>query len=106
MTSTGGTFMAVDCGSSLEIEDESALGVYHSPEWGDRCLCKTCGSTLFWRLRPGAHDVVAAQAFDDPGQFPFASEIFADDKPGNHAFANHTQKMTGAEFLASSAPPG
>jgi hypothetical protein len=89
---SGGTFMAVDCGSSLKIEDESALGVFHSSDWGDRCFCKTCGSTLFWRLRQGSHDVVAA------------SEIFVDDKPGNYAFANHTRKMTGGEFLASFAP--
>ena len=103
---SGGTFMAVDCGSSLKIEDESALGVYHSSEWGDRCFCKTCGTTLFWRLRQGSHDVVAAQAFDDPSQFEFTSEIFVDDKPRNYMFANHTKKMTGAEFLASFAPPG
>lgn len=102
---SGGVFMAVDCGASLKIEDESAVGVYHSSDWGDRCFCKTCGSTLFWRLRQGAHDVVAAQAFDDPGQFAFTSEIFVDDKPGNYAFANHTAKMTGAEFLATFAPP-
>lgn len=44
--------------------------------------------------------VVAAQAFDDPGQFAFNSEIFIDENPGNYAFSNQTKKLTGAEFIA------
>ena len=102
---SGGTFMAVDVGSSLNVETPAALGVYTSSEWGERCFCKTCGSTLFWRMRNGSHQVVAAQAFEDPGQFKFASEIFVDENPGNYAFSNPTKKMTGAEFLAQVAGP-
>ncbi len=45
--------------------------------------------------------IVSAQAFDDPAQFKFVSEIFIDDNPGNFAFANNTHKMTGAEFIAA-----
>ncbi len=103
---SGGSFMAVECGTSLKIEDQSALGVYTSSDWGERCFCKTCGTTLFWRMRDGSHQVVSAQAFDDPGQFQFVSEIFIDENPGNYAFSNQTKKMTGAEFLASMVPPG
>ena len=97
--------MAVECGSSLKVDNPDALGVYTSSDWGERCFCKTCGSTLFWRMRDGSHQVVAAQAFDDPGQFQFVSEIFIDENPGNYAFSNQTKKMTGAEFLAQFAPP-
>ena len=101
---SGGTFMAVDCGDSVKVENEVAVGAYQSSDWGERCFCKSCGTTLFWRTRGGpAHVVVAAQAFDDPSQFTFNSEIFIDDKPGNYAFANQTKKMTGAEFIAQFA---
>ena len=98
---SGGTFMAVECGANVDIEDESALGIFSSSDWGERVFCKSCGSTLFWRMRDGSTTVVAAQAFDDPGAFAFTSEIYVDEKPHNYDFANNTRKMTGAEFLAA-----
>ncbi len=91
--------MAVEC-SDIDIADEAELGIYSSSQWGERVFCKTCGSSLMWRSKDGAHIVVSAQAFDDPYVFSFTSEIFIDDKPGNYAFANETQKMTNAEVYA------
>lgn len=95
---SGGVFMAVSCGDQVTIEDETHLGVYISSEWGDRCFCKICGSTLFWRMRDGTNVAVAAPAFDDPADFTFAEEIFIDEKPVNYAFANDTKKHTGDEM--------
>lgn len=101
---TGGTFMAVWCGTSVRIDDEAALGVYGSSGYGERVFCKTCGSSLMWRMRDGSHTSVAAQAFDDPARFDFTREIFIDEKPDNYAFANQTKQMTGAEVFALYAP--
>ena len=92
--------MAVDCAKSLKVEDAGALGVFTSSDWGERCFCSKCGSTLFWRMRDGSSAHVCAQAFDDPSVFTFAEEIFIDDKPDNYAFANDTRKLTGAEVMA------
>lgn len=97
---TGGVFTAVSCGDSVKIEDETSLGVYVSSDWGERCFCKQCGSTLFWRMRDGSNVAVAAQAFDEPGSFAFTSEIFIDEKPSNYEFANNTKQQTGAELFA------
>ena len=96
----GGVFMAVSCGDQVEIEDETHLGVYTSSEWGDRCFCKICGSTLFWRMRDGTNISVAAPAFDEHGDFQFEEEIFIDEKPANYAFADDTKKYTSAEMFA------
>lgn len=98
---SGGAFMAVEC-DALQIADESALGVYKSSEWGERCFCKTCGSTLIWRMQSGeGHAAISVQAFADPSAFVFANEIFTDEQPANYAFANKTKRMTGGEFLAA-----
>ena len=97
---TGGAFMAVSC-KSVNIADESQFGVYKSSDWGERCFCKACGTTLFWRMQGGGHIAASAQAFDDPGAFAFTSEIFVDEQPSNYAFANDTKKMTGAEVIAA-----
>lgn len=97
---SGGVFLAVECGV-LKIADESQLGVYKSSEWGERCFCKACGSTLFWRMQDGSHAAVSVQAFDDPGAFALVSEIFSDEQPASYAFANATKRMTGAETIAA-----
>jgi hypothetical protein len=100
---SGGTFMAVNCGRSVEIEGEAALGIYVSSEWGERLFCSNCGSSLFWRDRNDGMTVVSMQAFDNPERFHFAEEIFIDNKPANYDFANRTHRMTGEEFLAATA---
>ena len=101
---TGGAgFLGVECGTSVETENEAMLGVYKSSEYGERVFCKTCGSTLFWRMQDGSDTVASAQAFDEPGSFRFVSEMFFDEKPDNYMFANDTKKMTSAEFLAAYA---
>ncbi|NVK36182.1 MAG: GFA family protein [Rhodobacteraceae bacterium] len=101
---SGGVYMAVGCGDSVVIEDETSLGVYKSSDYGERVFCKSCGSSLMWRMQDGSHSSVSAQSFDDPSQFGFVSEIFVDEQPANYAFANDTKKMTGAEVFALYAP--
>lgn len=98
---SGGVFMAVDCGTSVVVDDASQLGVYKSSGYGERCFCEACGSTLFWRMQDGSANVVAAQAFDDASGFALVSEIFTDEQPANYAFANHTKRQTGAEVFAA-----
>jgi len=99
---TGGTYMAVACGpmAGVEVEGAYALGVYKSSDHGERVFCSKCGSTLMWRLADGSHVSMSAQAFDDPSQFKFTTEIFVDEQPANYAFANDTRKMTGPEVFA------
>ena len=99
---TGGAFMAATC-KRVDVEDKSELGVFISSDWGERCFCKKCGSSLFWRMRDGSHNAVSIQAFDNPEAFAFTSEIFIDEKPSNYEFANKTKKMTGQEVIAAFA---
>lgn len=98
---SAGPFLALDCdAATLKVSDADALGVYASSEWGERCFCKTCGSSLMWRSRDGRHLVVSAGALDDTEMLRLASQIFIDQKPAYYAFANETIKMTGPEFIA------
>lgn len=97
---SAGPLMAVGC-MSVSVEDETQLRSYSSSDWADRQFCATCGSSLFYRLKDGSHVAVSAQAFDAPGEFPFAEEIFIDEKPDNYAFAGDRHRMTGAEVFAA-----
>ncbi|MGE7369826.1 GFA family protein [Neorhizobium sp. NPDC001467] len=96
---TGGVFLAVEC-ESVELNERAPLGVYTSSEWGERCFCMACGTTVMWRSKDGAHSAVSLQAFDNPSEFTFASQIFVDEKPSSYSFSNTTRNMTGPEFIA------
>ncbi|CAM5214384.1 aldehyde-activating protein [Bosea thiooxidans] len=100
---SGGVFMAVPC-AGVSVEDEAQLGSYDSSDWAKRQFCRTCGTSLFWRLREGdGHVAVAFQAFDDLSSFTFAEEIFIDEKPALYAFAGERPRKTGAQVIAEFA---
>jgi hypothetical protein len=104
---TGGPFLAVDCGDTVAIDDTASLGVYRSSAWAERCFCVKCGTVLFYRLVGKSHYFVSAEAFDDPKDFDFTSQVFIDEKPAYYEFANATKTMTGPEvFAAFSASQG
>lgn len=104
---SGGVLFATTC-VDLKIENEEELQAYRSSPWGERHFCKTCGSSLFWRMADRSLDVVMVSAFDDPSPFEFQTEMFIDKKPANYAFANDTKKITAKEFMAmySGEEPG
>jgi hypothetical protein len=101
---SGGVFMAVGCGDSVQFESEDSVGIYTSSDWGERVFCKNCGSSLMWRSRDNQHQNVSMQVFDDPQVFEFTNQYFIDIKPDNYSFANATNNMTEAEVMAMFAP--
>lgn len=100
---SGGVFLSVAC-TDITFADPDALGVYASSDWGERGFCKGCGSSLLWRSKDGAHLAVSIQAFADPGAFPFATQIFIEEKPASYHFRESTRDMTGAQVFAAFAP--
>jgi hypothetical protein len=95
---SGGVFLSVPA-STLSVDNEDALGIFASSDYGERVFCRHCGTSLFWRMRDGSHAVVSMQALDDQSGLTFVEEIFIDDKPAAYAFANPTRKLTGAQFM-------
>jgi len=106
-TWAAGPFMDVMALSAPVFDDQDAVGVYRSSEWGERLFCKTCGSALAWRFADD-HDKIAISAFAVPlsDAATFRSEVFIDAKPRFYDFAQDTKKMTGEELMAAMAPQG
>lgn len=97
---SGGTFMAVSA-QELKIEDDTQLGVYKSSDWAERLFCKSCGTSLFWRMTQGGDFLAASfQSLDDTAGFSFTSEIFIDEKPDLYSFAGARARKTGAQVIA------
>jgi len=99
----GGVFMAVSA-TDVVFSDAAPLKVYDSSDWGERVFCSTCGSTLVWQTKDGAHKSVSAAAFDNPNAFPLTSEIFIDRKPDAFAFVGDHARLTKADVMAKYAP--
>ena len=97
---TGGVYMMVACGSSVKVENDADLGVYQSSKWGQRCFCKKCGTSLFWRTNDGTFCGVGAGSLDDQSPYKLAHQVFIDEKPDTYTLADTTHNMTGAEVFA------
>lgn len=100
---SGGPFLALECGSEVEFENDDSLKFYRSSDWGERGFCAECGSALFWRTQDREQWVVSAGALVGPENLTLTSQIFIDEKPDYYDFANDTEKLTGAEVFAKFA---
>lgn len=98
---TAGPMFALDCGDSVKVGNPEALGVYRSSDWAERCFCKTCGTSMFYRLVDKPFYAVSAETVDNTDGFSFTTQIFVDEKPAYYAFANTTKMMTGADVMAA-----
>jgi len=97
----GGPFLAVDCGSQVEVKDPEKLGVFNSSEWAERAYCKDCGSAIFYRLKQNQMHIVSAGLFDEKeAGFVLDHQVFVDKNPGYYAFANKTEDMTEEQVFA------
>ncbi|HUS96391.1 MAG TPA: GFA family protein [Hyphomicrobiaceae bacterium] len=101
---SGGALMMLECDSDPAFENTEALGVYRASDWGERGFCRTCGTSLFWRMQDGSHISVSVASLDGVQHLRLANEIFIDEKPDYYNFAEPTHKMTGAEVIAMFAP--
>jgi hypothetical protein len=90
---------------SVAFASTESLGRYQSSEWAERGFCRSCGTTLFYYLKPAQTYMMSVGAFDDPSPFRLAREIFIDHKPEGYAFAGDHPRWTEAETLAKMAPP-
>ncbi len=97
--------MAVDCGTEVAFEGEENIAVFDSSQWADRGFCRKCGSHLFYRLKANRQYFVPAGLLDEIEAPVFDHEMFIEEKPTFYAFANRTEKLTGAELFARFAAP-
>lgn len=106
---SGGVYLGVQVASDKMTVTGDQLGVYTSSPWAERGFCKTCGSSLFYRVTaPGPHSGtyhVGLGTLNDPDGITLTGEIFIDKKPSGYGFAGDSHKMTEAETMAMLAPP-
>ena len=103
---SGGMFIGVYCGDTLQFADGAPVKAYRGSAWGERLFCGECGSTLVWQTQDGKHQTASVQLFDNPSHYPVTEEIFIDCKPSSYSLAGDLSQMTEAEVMAKYAPVG
>ncbi len=97
---SGGPALAV-AAANVRFEGEGQLAEYESSDWAARGFCKTCGSSLYYRLKSPEMYVMMSGAFDDGTAFSLEGEIFIDEKPAAYDFVGDHPRQTGEEFRKS-----
>jgi hypothetical protein len=92
--------------SRVTFSSNGELAIYTSSPWADRGFCRTCGTTLFYFLKPTQAYSMSVGAFDDDSKFRLVREIFIDRKPPGHDFAGDHARWTEEETFARLTPPG
>lgn len=107
---SGGVNLAFEVppGGMTFLKDDG-LATYASSAWAERAFCRTCGSSLFYRMTaPGPMQgqcYVGLGSLDDANGIPMKGEIFIDRKPDGYAFAGEMETMTEAQFMEIYAQP-
>jgi hypothetical protein len=102
----GGPALGVDAGADIAWTGFENVATYRSSDWAERGFCRVCGTHLFYRLVDTGWTNLNAGVCDDDSGFALTSEIFVDEQPGWYAFANRTERKTGAEVIAAAQAAG
>jgi hypothetical protein len=101
---SGGAFLGAAC-DDVTFAGTEHLRRFASSEWAERGFCGTCGTTLFYFLKPTQTYTMSVGAFDDQTPFRLTREIFIDRKPPGYAFVGDHERWTEAETFARLTPP-
>lgn len=106
---SGGVYLGMEVSpEAVEIKGAENLTAFGSSPWAERAFCKTCGSSVYYRVTaPGPHQGTyhfGAGTLDDMGDAVLTGELFIDNKPKAYSFAEKTHQMTTEEVMAMFAP--
>lgn len=65
----------------LELTGENMIRAYNHSDWGQRAVCGSCGSTLYWKMQDRPIAFVALGLLDDQSGIAITEEIFVDARP-------------------------
>ena len=93
----------VEPGAVTWERGEDQIATYKSSDWAERGFCKTCGSSLFWRMTADGPlqgmFSLSAGSLDSLEGLTFDTEVYIDHKPDGYAFEGDRTRMTEAEVL-------
>ncbi|MBW4706568.1 GFA family protein [Roseobacter sp. YSTF-M11] len=106
---SGGVFLGMEVPSDgVSFTGADNLTTYASSPWAERAFCKTCGSSVYYRVTaPGPHEGTYHFGYgtlEGAKDVPITGELFIDEKPSGYSFSEKTHQMTAEEVMAMFAP--
>ncbi len=96
----GGPAFSAGFDLNVRFTEDKGLAWYDSSEFAQRGFCKTCGSSLFFRLKSAPDDISPhAGCLRMPKGMSLENEIFIDAKPDYYAIAGDHRRLTSAEVF-------
>jgi hypothetical protein len=95
----GGPYFSTSV-SDARLEGEDHVAIYSASEWGERGYCRSCGTTLFWKMKGKPLNSLAAGLFDDQSALKVTGEIFTDRRACWHAEWPDASQSTEAQEIA------
>ena len=95
----GGPLFSVSA-ENVEVSGGETVRTYHASAWGERVVCDTCGSTLWWKMQGKPMNGVAAGLLDDQSGMTVTEEIFVDRRPAWLPPFEGASQSTEAEEMA------
>ena len=98
-TWTGGSPLYCVRVEDAEVSGEDHIGLYRISAHGERGFCKSCGTTLFWRMQGAPVTSVAAGLVSHLQGLRVTEEIFTDRRADwQPPFADASQSTEAEEF--------
>ncbi|MCO4746886.1 MAG: GFA family protein [Proteobacteria bacterium] len=92
--------------ATLEIEGREHIAVFKSSGFAERAHCRSCGSTLWYRLTAGPYvgkTSLAVGLLDHTDGLTVAHEYFSDRTDSTHTLTGEHKQFTAADVLAMAA---
>lgn len=94
----GGPYFVISV-DEIDVKGEDQIHAYHASKWGERGVCGTCGSTLYWKMQGKPISSIAVGLLDDQTGLEVTGEIFVDRRPPwMSPFPGATQSTEAQEF--------
>ena len=78
---TGGGPLFSANATNVEVDGGEVTHAYQASDWGERVVCSSCGSTLWWKMQGKPVSSVAVGLLDDQSGMQLTEEIFVDYRP-------------------------
>ena len=103
-TWTGGGPLTAIRAKDIVLTGEENIQTYRASDHGERAFCKTCGSTIYWKLQGKPPAFLPVGLLEDQSGITVTEEIFVDHRPDwlpAHAGASQSDEATMQAQLAA-----
>lgn len=90
--------MSIEAGKDPLIKGQGNLTVWKSSAWAERAFCKTCGSSIYYKVTAAGplqgNYYFCPGGLDDWKDMKLNKEIYIDQKPAGYCFQTAAQGHT------------